>query len=108
MHGEHPLSELKRAYLTFCNCVLSVPETLFMASINGWSPRDVVAHLIGWNGQMIAASQEILRGETPQYYADAPNDYQNINTSFVARFASQSKAELISELKASLHERAPA
>ena len=102
MHGEHPLSELKGAYLTFCSCVLSVPETLFLTSMNGWSPRDVVAHLIGWNRQMVAASQQVLRGETPQYYADAPYDYQHINAGFVARFASQSKAELLSELNASL------
>ena len=39
---------------------------------------------------------------TSRYYADAPNDYRNINAGFVARFASRSKAELLSELNASL------
>ena len=102
MSVERPFSVLKRAYLDFCACVHAVPETLFLTSMNGWSPRDVVAHLIGWNRQMVAASQEILRGETPPYYADAPNDYRNINASFVTRFASRSKAELLTELNASL------
>lgn len=104
MISEHPSLSLNRAYQDFCGCILTIPDTLFLTSMNGWSPRDVVAHLIGWNRQMIAASQEILRGETPQYYTDAPNDYQNINAGFVARFASQSKADLLSELNASLQD----
>ena len=104
MISEHPLLSLNRAYQDFCGCILTIPDTLFLTSMNGWSPRDVVAHLIGWNRQMVAASQEILRGETPPYYADAPNDYQNINAGFVARFASRSKAELLSELNASMQD----
>lgn len=72
--------------------------------MNGWSPRDVLAHLIDWNRQMIEASATILQGETPAYYADAPNDYRNINAGFVTRHVSRSKTELLEELRSSMED----
>jgi hypothetical protein len=80
----------------------SLPEESFLSSMNGWEPRDVVAHLIGWNGLMIEASSSILTGQPPSYYEDAPNDYSNINAGFTAKFSSRSKQELLAELKSSL------
>ena len=53
---------------------------------------------------MIEASAAILRSETPAYYADAPNDYRNINSGFVNQYASRSKAELLEELRSSMEE----
>ncbi len=70
--------------------------------MNGWSPREVVAHLIGWNSLMIEASLSILAGKTPAYYDDAPNNYSHINAGFTARYSSQSKQELLAELKSSM------
>ena len=104
MYDPHPLIRLKRAYQDFYDGILSLPEALFTSSMNGWSPRDVVAHLIGWNRHMIAASTAILAGETPAYYADAPNDYKNINAGFVAQHASHSKVELLLQLESSMDE----
>jgi hypothetical protein len=92
------LAPLTQAYRAFSQCILSVPDDLFLTPLHGWSPRDVVAHLIGWNDHMIAASRAILKGDTPSYYADFPNDYKNVNTEFVARYASQDKAVLLNEL----------
>lgn len=98
------LNSFELAYQNFCDCIISLPEALFLSPMNGWSPRDVLAHLIGWNRLMIEASAAILRGETPAYYADAPNDYGNINAGFVNQFASRSKAKLIEELRSSKEE----
>jgi hypothetical protein len=70
--------------------------------MDGWAPRDVVAHLIGWNGLMIEASLSILAGNPPSYYDDAPNDYSHINASFIAKHSSQSKQELLAELQSSV------
>jgi hypothetical protein len=72
--------------------------------MNGWSPREVVAHLIGWHYRMIQACQEIRRGQAPGYYADAATDYANLNTASVAQFMSQSKEELLRELTSSRQE----
>ena len=102
MDNPQHLPSLQRAFQDFSNCILVLPEALFLSPMNGWSPRGVVAHLIGWNQQMIDASATILRGETPAYYADAPNDYRNINAGFVNRNASRSKAILLDELRSSM------
>lgn len=104
MDNQSALNSFELAYKNFCDCIISLPEALFLSPMSGWSPRDVVAHLIGWNRLMIEASAAILRGETPAYYADAPNDYRNINAKFVNQYASRSKAELLGELRLSKEE----
>jgi hypothetical protein len=70
--------------------------------MGGWAPRDVVAHLIGWNRLMIDASSSILAGQAPAYYADTANDYSTINAGFTTKYSSHSKQELLSELNSSL------
>jgi len=93
---------LRRAYQEFVDLVRALPEALFLTSMDGWSPRDVVAHLIGWNGHMIEASASILAGQPPAYYADAPNDFSNINAIFVATHSSQVKSDLLRDLESSM------
>jgi hypothetical protein len=93
---------LNQAYQEFVDLILSVPDSLFLSPMDGWSPRDVVAHLIGWNGHMIEASASILRGEPPTYYADAPNDYSNINAGFVAMHSSRVKSDLLRDLESTM------
>ena len=99
---ENLLLDLQLAYDNFFSCILSLPDSLLFSEMNGWSPRDVVAHLIGWNRRMIEASSSILNVQTPSYYADAPNDYRNINAQMVITFSSQSKEELLTELESSM------
>lgn len=70
--------------------------------MDGWAPRDVVAHLIGWNGLMIEASLSVMAGSPPAYYEDAPNDYRNINAGFTTKYSSQSKPELLAELRSTM------
>jgi hypothetical protein len=102
MSNQEVTRSLKVAYQDFTELILSLPEEPFLSSMNGWAPRDVVAHLIGWNGLMIEASSSILAGLPPAYYADAPNDYSNINAGFTARYSSRSKQELLAQLKSSM------
>lgn len=102
MSNQEVTLSLRSAYQDFTGLILSLSEEQFLSLMNGWSPRDVVAHLIGWNGHMIEALSSILAGETPSYYADAPNDYSNINARFTARYSSRSKQELLAELESSL------
>ena len=99
-----PTIALKRADQEFCEVIQGLPDDLFMTKTDGWTPRDVVAHLVGWNRRMIQACQAILAGRTPDYYADAPNDYRTINAEYVARFAATSKETLLGELTAGLQE----
>lgn len=93
---------LKQAYQDLTNLILSLSDEQFLSSMNGWSPRDVAAHLIGWNRLMVEASLSIIAGKPPTYYDDARNDYSNINSGFTTKYPSQSKQELIAELQSSI------
>lgn len=102
MNNQEAVLPLKRAYQDFVELIRSLSDEQFLAPMDGWAPRDVAAHLIGWNDFMIEASRTILAGKTPSYYEDAPNDFSTINAGFTARYASRSKQELLEELKASM------
>jgi hypothetical protein len=104
MEHPNPMASLRSSYDDFVACVLSIPEARFLSPMNGWAPRDVVAHLIGWNRFMIQACRSIRSGEPPAYYADAPNDYRNINAALVEYYASRSRLQLLAELAASMTE----
>jgi hypothetical protein len=98
MDSSNCLSSFERAVEEFSDCIVQVPENLFLSPMDGWAPRDVIAHLIAWNGEMLKVCIGIQRGETPRYYADAPNGYRNLNAGFVARYSSQEKEALLYEL----------
>jgi hypothetical protein len=102
MSKQKPTFQLTHTYQHFSKLIDSLSSEQFLSPMNGWAPRDVVAHLIGWNGLMIEASLSILAGNPPSYYDDAPNDYSNINASFTAKHSSQSKQELLAELQSSI------
>jgi hypothetical protein len=93
------VQRFEETFSCFVALIRSLPEESFLWPIEqGWSPREVVAHLVGWNGLMLASCQDILQGRAPAYYADADNDYANINAGFVSRFASTGRETLLAEL----------
>jgi hypothetical protein len=102
MSKQNATFQLTQAYQHFSNLIDSLTNEQFVSRMNGWAPRDVVAHLIGWNRLMIEAASSILAGNPPSYYDDAPNDYSNINASFTAKYSSQWKQELLTELQSSM------
>ena len=93
---------LKNAYQDFTKIILSLSDEQFLSPMDDWTPRDVVAHLVGWNGLMIDLSRSILAGKPPSYYDDLKNDYSNINAGFTKKFSSRSKQELLAQLKSSM------
>ena len=102
MSKQNATFQLTHAYQRFSKLIDSLSNEEFLSPMNGWAPRDVVAHLIGWNSLMIEASLSILAGNPPSYYDDAPNDYSNINASFTAKHSSQAKQALLAELQSSV------
>lgn len=98
MEPSEYLLTIRNAYEAFYQCILWLSDNLFLEAMDGWAPRDVVAHLIGWNGNMITACNQILKGETPTYYQDAAHDFQHINANFVAQYPSTDKEIMLSLL----------
>jgi hypothetical protein len=95
---------LTRSANVFIDAIESLADDLFLRSIDEWTPRDVAAHLTWWNRNMIAASQDLEAGTPPSYYADAMNDYRNINARAIAAFPSRDRRVLLNELRATLGE----
>ncbi len=102
MTSEEVTLSLKNAYQDFTKIILSLSDEQFLSPMTDWAPRDIVAHLIGWNSLMIDSSRSILAGQPPPYYDDLKNDYSNINAGFTKKFFSHSKQELLAQLKSSM------
>jgi hypothetical protein len=88
----------------FARCIDSLPEGLFLKEINGWSPRDVLAHLVGWNRYTIEGCQQIRKGETPFYFIDPGKDFSKVNEVLVQQYDSRDKRQLLDELAVSANE----
>ncbi|HUI89894.1 MAG TPA: ClbS/DfsB family four-helix bundle protein [Anaerolineales bacterium] len=102
MSDQNVLRRLKQTHADLAKLMASLSDAQFLTPMHGWSPRDVVAHLIGWNGLMIDSSLSILAGKAPSYYQDSKNDYSNVNAEFTKKFSSRSKPELLAQLKSSI------
>ena len=98
------ISELSRSIKEFASCVDSLPSESFLKPIDAWAPRDIVAHLIGWNRYTITGCEQIRKGETPFYFFDPGEDFSKINATLVQEYASRDKQEILDELTASLQE----
>lgn len=95
------IPKLAQAALNYRECIQELPEDSFLTPINGWSPRDTTAHLIGWNRHTITGCRQIRMGNLPSYFEDAPNDYKNINDESVALYFSEDRDLLLAELESS-------
>lgn len=101
---EMQVSKFGRSVDELAGCVASLDEELFLKKINRWSPRDIAAHLIGWNRYIIEGSKQIMRGELPFYDTDPGENYSNVNAALVRKYSSENKQELLDELRASAEE----
>ncbi len=101
---EEQLTTLDTRVQAFISCINSLPEVLFLKRIDDWAPRDIVAHLIGWNRYTVEGCQQMMRGKTPSYFVDPGDDFSKVNALSVQKYHSRSRPELVNELKASSKE----
>ena len=75
----------------------ALSEAAFLGALGNWTPRDIVAHLIGWNRYYVRGMQQLLDGELPFYEAEPGQDYGNVNARLVAEYPTRNRAELLTE-----------
>lgn len=92
------LQEQDAAYAAFVRLIRSLRPEQFLRRQGGWAPRDVVAHLIGWNRNIRLGCDDIRLGRAPFYHADAPNDYREFNAGYTERWNSTDAEILLREL----------
>ncbi len=92
------LVQFDMAFGHFVRLVESIRPEEFLASLGDWTPRDIVAHLVGWNRNVLVGCQQIQSGLQPFYHVDGPNDYRALNAEIIARFNSTDRPALLREL----------
>jgi hypothetical protein len=95
------VQRLRESVEAFALVLSALAPDAFLRPVTQWSPRDVTAHLIGWNTYTLAGCRDILRGVAPFYLADAAHDFRNVNAAAVQRYSSTDKDALLSQLRTS-------
>ena len=88
----------------FVRCIEELPEDLWLRKIINWTPRDVVAHLIGWNVYVREGCDLLRAGKTPAYLHDREHDYRHVNAASVERYAALDRRTLLGELETSFRD----
>ena len=96
---ETQIHRLREGVRDLCSAVEALTPDAFLAPLGNWSPRDIVAHLIGWNRHVVRGSRQLLEGELPFYDVDPGEDYSTVNALLVAEYPSESRGELLTELE---------
>lgn len=96
----NPETERLRASVeTFATRIAGLPASTFSRAVTDWAPRDVVAHLIGWNVQTVAGCRDLLQGKAPSYFDDAAHDFQHVNAVSIQRYNSTDRGVLLEKLR---------
>jgi len=104
MNIETQIAKFDQSIEDFVLCVASLNEEFFLKRSDHWSPRDVVAHLIGWNRYTIEGSNQIRRGELPFYEIDPGEDCCKVNAVLILEYSSTDRQKMLDELQVSYHE----
>ena len=96
-HEDGPASmrRLEASMTAFSEHIQALPAEVFLHRYTDWAPRDVVAHLIGWNRATQEAIGQIRRREMPPYIMDLPHDFANVNAASVQAYSSTDRAVLL-------------
>ncbi len=98
---DEQVAKFRRAVAELSATVEKLDTELFLHHPGTWSPRDIVAHLIGWNYAVVEGSEQLRRGELPFYDGDPGEDYSRVNAELVSRYSSTDRAVLRQELAVS-------
>jgi hypothetical protein len=98
---EDQIDRLKLAVEGFEASIVALGQEAFLTRLNGWSPRDILAHLIGWNHQVIEGGRQIQLGELPFYDVDPGENYSKVNAALVQKISANDLQALIQELHSS-------
>ena len=66
-----------------------------------WSVKDLLAHLVGWDFTNAEATQEILQGKLPSFYAHHDRDWKTYNAGLVERYKKDDWADMVSAVEES-------
>ena len=95
------INELDRAVRAFERVIMELDPDAFLERLGGWTPRDVVAHLVGWNVYVVDGSRQLQRGELPFYDQDPGDNYAKVNAELIRKHRSTDRNTLVLALESS-------
>ncbi len=101
---EEQVRQVEDCVEAFAASVAALDQHLFLTKVTNWTPRDIVAHLIGWNRHIALGAEQILLGELPFYDIDPGPDYSKVNAALVRAYPETDRMALLSSLAASAGE----
>jgi hypothetical protein len=102
MNKNQQLADLDTAYTAFIDTTRTLTPRAFLASLGDWTPRDILAHFIGWNRITLIGCSELQEGKIPFYFYDGTNDYRIVNAAFFTQYASSDRDALLDEMARTL------
>jgi len=93
------MADLELAYETFIATAKTLSPEEMVKSLGDWTPRDILAHFIGWNRITLVGCAELCEGVEPFYFYDGTNDYRKVNASFIEKFNSTDRDILLTQIK---------
>lgn len=82
------IKELQDEYENFRRALKGLePEQLSRPFLDGWSVKEIVAHVMGWEQEMVAALERMARGERPTPEGVDYSDGDAWNAKFEAQMA---------------------
>ena len=104
MTVDEQMDKLEHGVQAFAASVVGLDEGIFLSSFHGWTPRDIVAHLIGWNRHIVRGAKQILSSELPFYDVDPGPDYSKVNAALVRQYSDTDRSVLLERLAESAGE----
>ena len=95
------IADLHQAVRDIRETILKMPQEVCLVSMGEWTPRDILAHLIGWNRYTITACRKIRMGELPSKIAGNETDYGIVDPESVRLYDSTDCEMLLDEIETS-------
>ena len=92
------LADLDLAYEAFVQTIKKLSAKGFTSPLGDWTPRDILAHFIGWNRITLVGCAELCEGVEPFYFHDGTNDYRKVNAKFFKQFDSMDREKLLQDV----------
>ena len=98
---KNEIDDLKLTILNLRKIILEFPAESCLVSMGDWTPRDILAHMIGWNRYTITACRQIRMGDLPSKLVDTGLDYTIVDADSVKLYNSSDCELLLDEIETS-------
>ena len=98
MTVDDQVGRFEQSVIAFAASAAALDEHVFLTKVTGWTPRDMVAHLTGWNRLMVRGARQVLRGELPFYDVEPGPNFSKVNAAIISEYNDTDCSVLLGKL----------